>query len=459
MNCRKVFPPFTKYIIKYFLHYVSDSLPDVGYFGIDQMNEERKTKFLKWHECESERLRSCGEKYDFRREMKKYCYDDCYVLATAFGRFNESMINELIESNVKDIVCHQYTILADFITLPQLVIHWYVGASMPPRTLAIVPHSGYDNGKCGSLKENIWLSYLDKLHEEIEGVNFVPIRFRYCSGQKQKVIGRYHLDGFRILTNGSRECYEFYGCYYHGCLTCFPDRSKVIRHKYRENGYHIIEKAYRDTISCEIEIKNLLKFEEGFDKWISVWEHDYNDNEKLYRDYLMKDNMYELVDKLNPRDSVKGDRTEVFRMYCCVEDPENERISYLDINSLYPYVMSKIDFPLGHPEIRRGNHSCRNLLSKLRSTNVDFIGVCQVRVLPPDNLFVPCLAHKMDGKLSFCLCRTCASNGQMQRIRCSHNEGERSWIDVYTSIDIARALLIGYKILEYKKNLALSWSR
>ena len=138
------------------------------------------------------------------------------------------MINELIKSNVKDIVPHQYTILADFITLPQLVIHWYVGASMPPRTLAKVPHSGYHSGKCGLLKENIWPSYLDKLHEEIEGVNFVPIRSRYFSEQKQKLIGRYHLHGFRILNKGSRECYEFYGCYYHGCLTCFPDRSKVI---------------------------------------------------------------------------------------------------------------------------------------------------------------------------------------------------------------------------------------
>ena len=47
-----------------------------------------------------------------------------------------------------------------------------------------------------------------------------------------------------------------------------------------------------------------------------------------------KDVTYELVDKLNPRDSVKGGRTEMFRMYCCVEDPENERISYLDVNSL-----------------------------------------------------------------------------------------------------------------------------
>ena len=136
----------------------------------------------------------------------------------------------------------------------------------------------------------------------------------------------------------------------------------------------------------------MLRFEEGSDKWITIWEHEYNDNEKSYKDYLTKEVAYELVDKLNPRDSVKGGRTEVFRMYCCVEDPENESISYLGVNSLYPYVMSEIDFPLGHPEIRRGHHSCKNLLNKLQSTEQEFIGVCQVRVLPTDDLFIPCLA-------------------------------------------------------------------
>ena len=151
---------------------------------------------------------------------------------------------------------------------------------MPPQTLAIVPHGGYDTGKCGSYKENVWICYLDKLNEEVEGANFVPIRSRYCTGQGQKIIGHYHLDGFRILGNGSRECYEFYGCYYHGCLICFPDRSKVIRYKYRGNGFRTVENAYRDTILREIDIKNLLRFEEGFDKWITIWEHEYNDNEK-----------------------------------------------------------------------------------------------------------------------------------------------------------------------------------
>ena len=57
----------------------------------------------------------------------------------------------------------------------------------------------------------------------------------------------------------------------------------------------------------------------------------------------------------------------------------------------------------------------------------------------------------MDGKLLFCLCRTCASSGKIQRMACRHNDMERSWIDVYTSIDIERALSIGYEIMEYKE--------
>ena len=158
--------------------------------------------------------------------------------------------------------------------------------------------------------------------------------------------------------------------------------------------------------------------------------------------------MYELVDKWNPRDSVKGGRTEVFRMK---KKPQHEEIRYLDVNSLYSYVMSEIEFPLGHSEIRHGNYSCRNLLNKLKGKNEKFIGMCQVRMLPPDNLFIPCLAHKMDGKLLFCLCQTCTSNSLIQRSSCTHNDMGRSWIDIYTSIDIERALSIGYVILEYNE--------
>ena len=90
--------------------------------------------------------------------------------------------------------------------------------------------------------------------------------------------------------------------------------------------------------------------------------------------------------------------------------------------------------------------------------NKKFIGICQVRVLPPpppppppSNLCILCLAHKMGGKLLFYLCRTCASNGSSQRSSCTHNELERSLIDVYTSIDTERSLSLGYVMLEYKE--------
>ena len=76
-----------------------------------------------------------------------------------------------------------------------------------------------------------------------------------------------------------------------------------------------------------------------------------------------------------------------------------------------------------------------------------FVGLCQVKILPPDDLFVPCLAHKLN-KLFFCLCRSCANVGSIQHKPCSDSVEQRAWIDVYTSIDIERALLVGYQILE-----------
>ena len=104
----------------------------------------------------------------------------------------------------------------------------------------------------------------------------------------------------------------------------------MVRYKHRENGYQTVEKVHVDTVHREVEIKNLSGYEEGFDKWITIWEHEYNDNEKIYRSYLNNETHYGLIGKLNPRDS------EVFRMYCRVEDRENEYIQYLDVNSLYP---------------------------------------------------------------------------------------------------------------------------
>ena len=174
------------------------------------------------------------------------------------------------------------------------------------------------------------------------------------------------LDGYREMSNGVREYYEFYGCYYHSCTVCFPDRSKVGRCKHRENGYLTVERAYFDTMDRERSIKHLMNFNESVDKWIVMWEHDFNEKELMMRNELGETISLNLVGKMNLRDAVKGGQMEVFWMYAVVNDPSRQSIHYLDINSLYPYVMVHTEFPVGHPKIRRGDYSCRKLLSDLK---------------------------------------------------------------------------------------------
>ena len=229
------------------LDYKCLGLPDKKYFGTNEMTMDTLKRFETWYAEEDCKLRSTYSQYVLREEMIKYCYDDCNVLSSAFSKFNESMIIELGNSGVVDIVDHQYTILADFITLPQMVIHCFVGVMLPEKTLSIVPHRGYEWGKCGSQKEKIWLAWLDKQNANEEGEHFVPIQSRYSNGGQVRV-DRYYLDGFRQLECGKRMCYEFYGCYYHGCIVCFPDRNKVVRKKHREEGYWMVRDAMEYTL-------------------------------------------------------------------------------------------------------------------------------------------------------------------------------------------------------------------
>ena len=95
----------------------------------------------------------------------------------------------------------------------------------------------------------------------------------------------------------------------------------------------------------------LLDFERGFDKWVEIWEHEFNTNLNTYKDLLDEETLHNMVEIFNARDSVTGRRIEVFRMYCSVDNPGTQSIMYLDVNSLYPYVMSEISFSIGHPEI------------------------------------------------------------------------------------------------------------
>ena len=98
-----------------------------------------------------------------------------------------------------------------------------------------------------------------------------------------------------------------------------------MRCRYRENGYTTMEKAYLDTVDHEHMIKHSMNFDSGRDKWIVLWEHEFNELAGEFKKKL-GECLYDLPDKLNPCDAVKGGCTKVFRMHIVVCNPNRQMI-------------------------------------------------------------------------------------------------------------------------------------
>ena len=71
------------------------------------------------------------------------------------------------------------------------------------------------------------------------------------------------------------------------------------------------------------------------------------------------------------------------------------------------------------------------------------VGIAKVKILPPKNLYILVLPLKINNKLMFALCQTCASeeNGKT----CIHSDAEREIIGTtYTYIELQKAVEKGY---------------
>lgn len=101
------------------------------------------------------------------------------------------------------------------------------------------------------------------------------------------------------------------------------------------------------------------------------------------------------------------------------------KIYLYDVNSLYPYIMKYFKMPVGNPTLIDGNHMLIESIVK-DSNKFSFV---LVDVFCPDNIKAPLLLHEINNK-------TVAPVGY--------------WSGVYTSIEINRAIELGYKF-NYKK--------
>ena len=100
-------------------------IPDIKYYGPDQMMSDNRKKFLKWHQDRIDE--KCV--FDFRNELEDYCRSDVDILRRSMLKFREDFIT------IANIDPLQY------ITIASVSMNLYRSKFMPENTIGIIKDS------------------------------------------------------------------------------------------------------------------------------------------------------------------------------------------------------------------------------------------------------------------------------------------------------------------------------
>lgn len=202
----------------------------------------------------------------------------------------------------------------------------------------------------------------------------------------------YRLDGYvsPSVEYPSGIAYEFHGCLYHGCPVCYKNGDDIIS----PNSSYTASELLARTRQKEKTLKEL-----GM-KLVVIWEHEYDNMIRKDLDAKAFVDQLELVDRLDPRDSLMVGRTNGCTLY--KRASRGTKIKYVDFTSLYPFVNKMARYQIGHPEI----------ITREFDDITTYFGLAKVKILPTRRLFHPVLGYRSRGKLTFPLCRTCVELGR-----------------------------------------------
>ena len=366
----------------------------VEMYNADRMKPEKRERFLKWYEEHK------NNTFNFRDEMEKYCKSDVDILRRGCGEFRKAFLDS---DDIDPFL--------EATTLAQACNKAWRKNSMPEASLGVISDAGYLNKCRYSMKAIRWIQLV-----ALE--TGTSIRHALNGGEVQ--IGSYIVDGY---DEENKIIYEFLGCLYHGCSKCYRDRSK--RNPF---NHQTMETLATDTFGRIRELED-----DGFDVR-HVWECDFDSNIQPQYQHIL-DGLYPHMDHIKPREALFGGRTNSVYLY--YQAKPNEEIKYADICSLYPYVNKYKEYPIGHPTLITQESIGDNIR--------EYRGLIKCKVLPPQGLWMPVLPVHCNKKMVFPLCRTCA---EQECQTCSHTLDQRALVGVWTTVELHKALDLGYKLLE-----------
>ena len=364
-------------------------LPDVKYYGVDHMSVSKREICMDWYE------RNKRQEFNFRQALFEYCEIDVELLAKGCLAFRK-IIKKATRIDP----------FATCITLASLCHTIYRHNHMIPKSIAVIPEVGYNPSENCSRKSQLWLKY------ESEKRN---IRILHAKNGGEHKIGPYKLDGFSDGVG-----FEFHGCLFHGCIKCYSPRTKNL----------LSLETMGEIYSRHCDRIQFIK--RNVTQLVEIWECEWDRLVKLNDEVRAFVNQQPTREAINPREALYGGRTNAAKLYHRVEN--DEKIMYIDVCSLYPHVMVKHEYPVGHPKIITENFSSVH----------DYFGIIKCSILAPRKLYFPVLPVKMDNKLLFPLCATCA---KLKTSTCDHSDSDRCLEGVWCTPEIVEALNAGYKIV------------
>ena len=267
----------------------------------------------------------------------------------------------------------------------------------------------------------IALCWLQGVGEELHE-NGLELISKFSVEGEQRIMGHF-VDDFCPETN---TIYQFHGFFYHGCDKCYDgDAYNTVCH---EKFYNLHERTRRIT----------YLFITGGYRVVEKWECEYRRESDISLERIKQLSQSEFFTclNLNPRDALFGGRTSPAGLFDEMKK-YGGKIRYYDYTSLYPFVQKIYPYPTGHPQITRGVTTCENV------NIAEVFGLIKCKILPPNNMLFPVLPCRTK-KLIFPLCRTC-----MEKLSelCTHNVEERALYGAWTSVEVQKAIELGYEIL------------
>ncbi|XP_065203901.1 uncharacterized protein LOC135833993 [Planococcus citri] len=315
----------------YFPHYFNTlpnqnycgSIPEAKYYGMDEMGLKERKKFEEWYNDQ----KSKNVTFNFQEEIRKYCIADVNVLRKSCIKFRK-LFYDLMGIDP----------LAATSTIASACMTAYRTNFIPPNTIPLMTFPSYRMRDNQSMLAVRYLKYFEDMHG-------VQLESAYRGWEKQ--IGKYKVDGYHPsfpmeklgpvpedMPSVRPLIIEINGCYYHGCPKCFANRTTAVKSK-DSKEYVNMDMRYKNTLK---KLEHLLSLPEA-PYVITKWECEiYNEcrSNPTLKHYMT--NVQIPTPIYSNREPFFGGRTENFYWYYRVDPEKNEKIRYLDVNSLYPYV-------------------------------------------------------------------------------------------------------------------------